>query len=110
MKVNLGGSDPRPDNFSRFFIATAVKLIDPLVTIDNEILSHHLFITILTQRRSVLFLLLPTHRHFSNLHTMATTLPPKSTGSDKLDAVVQNVSAQSPKKLSGLDLYSRFVS
>ncbi len=33
----------------------------------------------------------------------------KSTGSTKLDAVVQNVKAAEPQKLSGLALYSRFA-
>lgn len=33
----------------------------------------------------------------------------KSTGSTKLDAVVQNVKAADPEKLSGLALYSRFA-
>lgn len=41
---------------------------------------------------------------------MAAQLPPKSTGSTKLDSVVQNVSAADPQKLSGFALYSRFVS
>lgn len=67
-KVNLGGYDPRPDNFSRFFIATVVKLIDPLVTIDNEILSHHLSITILPQRRSVIFCCCPHIAALLSLH------------------------------------------
>ncbi|KAJ8606824.1 hypothetical protein MRB53_040691 [Persea americana] len=40
---------------------------------------------------------------------MAATLPPKSTGSTKLDSVVQNVSAAEPAKLSGFALYSRFA-
>ncbi len=33
----------------------------------------------------------------------------KSTGSTKLDAVVQNVKAAEPNKLTGIDLYSRFA-
>ncbi|KAJ9650258.1 mitochondrial phosphate carrier protein [Neophaeococcomyces mojaviensis] len=40
---------------------------------------------------------------------MAATLPPKSTGSDKLDAAVQTIRANEPQKLSGLSLYSRFA-
>ncbi|KEF51685.1 uncharacterized protein A1O9_12320 [Exophiala aquamarina CBS 119918] len=40
---------------------------------------------------------------------MAATLPPKSTGSTKLDAAIQTASANQPKKLSGIDLYSRFA-
>ena len=35
--------------------------------------------------------------------------PAKSTGSTKLDAVVQNVKAEEPGKLTGLQLYSRFA-
>ncbi|MCJ1429618.1 mitochondrial phosphate carrier protein [Sticta canariensis] len=34
---------------------------------------------------------------------------PSSTGSAKLDALVQKTSAQTPEKLSGLNLYSRFA-
>lgn len=41
---------------------------------------------------------------------MAATLPPKSTGSTKLDAAIQTVKANEPQKLSGINLYSRFVS
>ncbi len=33
----------------------------------------------------------------------------KSTGSTKLDAVVQNVKAADPQKLTGVGLYSRFA-
>lgn len=40
---------------------------------------------------------------------MAAAAPPSSTGSVKLDAIKQTVAAQSPKKLSGIDLYSRFA-
>lgn len=40
---------------------------------------------------------------------MATTTPPSSTGSAKLDAVKQQVLANTPEKLSGLALYSRFA-
>ncbi|MCJ1340623.1 mitochondrial phosphate carrier protein [Bachmanniomyces sp. S44760] len=40
---------------------------------------------------------------------MATAPPPSSTGSTKLDAAVQNASAKTPEKLSGLQLYSRFA-
>lgn len=40
---------------------------------------------------------------------MAATLPPKTTGSTKLDAAIQTASASQPKKLSGIDLYSRFA-
>jgi solute carrier family 25 phosphate transporter 3 len=37
------------------------------------------------------------------------TPPPTSTGSTKLDAIKQNVTAADPTKLSGLQLYSRFA-
>lgn len=38
------------------------------------------------------------------------TSPPVSTGSSKLDALKQNTeAAAAPKKLSGIDLYSRFA-
>lgn len=40
---------------------------------------------------------------------MAASSPPSSTGSTKLDAIVQKTSAQTPEKLSGLALYSRFA-
>ena len=40
---------------------------------------------------------------------MSASAPPTSTGSTKLDAVVQKTSAQTPEKLSGLALYSRFA-
>ncbi|MCJ1255072.1 mitochondrial phosphate carrier protein [Lignoscripta atroalba] len=40
---------------------------------------------------------------------MASSPPPSTTGSTKLDAVVQRTSAQTPEKLSGLQLYSRFA-
>jgi solute carrier family 25 phosphate transporter 3 len=40
---------------------------------------------------------------------MAATFPPKSTGSDKLDAAIQTVKASEPQKLSGVALYSRFA-
>ncbi|KAK4937925.1 mitochondrial phosphate carrier protein [Elasticomyces elasticus] len=40
---------------------------------------------------------------------MAATLPPKSTGSTKLDAAIQTVKANEPNKMSGLALYSRFA-
>jgi solute carrier family 25 phosphate transporter 3 len=32
-----------------------------------------------------------------------------STGSTKVDAIVQKVAASTPEKLSGFDLYSRFA-
>jgi solute carrier family 25 (mitochondrial phosphate transporter), member 3 len=38
-----------------------------------------------------------------------STAPPTSTGSVKLDAVKQLAEANAPKKLSGVDLYSRFA-
>ena len=41
--------------------------------------------------------------------TMAASPPPTSTGSTKLDALVQKTAAQTPEKLSGLALYSRFA-
>ncbi|MCJ1352108.1 MAG: mitochondrial phosphate carrier protein [Icmadophila ericetorum] len=40
---------------------------------------------------------------------MAAAPPPSSTGSTKLDAIVQKTAAQTPEKLSGLALYSRFA-
>lgn len=40
---------------------------------------------------------------------MAASAPSSSTGSAKLDALVQNASAKTPEKLSGLNLYSRFA-
>jgi solute carrier family 25 phosphate transporter 3 len=38
---------------------------------------------------------------------MASSAPPTSTGSAKLDAIKQNVAAATPEKLSGVALYSR---
>jgi len=40
---------------------------------------------------------------------MAAAAPPASTGSTKLDALKTAVIAQDPRKLSGIDLYSRFA-
>ncbi|KAL9127517.1 MAG: hypothetical protein Q9217_003627 [Psora testacea] len=40
---------------------------------------------------------------------MAATAPPSSTGSQKLDAVVQKASALNPERPKGLALYSRFA-
>ena len=40
---------------------------------------------------------------------MATSPPPSTTGLPKVDAAIQNASAQSPAKLSGFALYSRFA-
>lgn len=40
---------------------------------------------------------------------MAATAPPTTTGSTKLDGVIQKVSANQPAKLSGVGLYSRFA-
>jgi solute carrier family 25 (mitochondrial phosphate transporter), member 3 len=40
---------------------------------------------------------------------MAATPPPTSTGSTKVDAVLNNIKAETPEKLSGLALYSRFA-
>lgn len=40
---------------------------------------------------------------------MAAAASPRSTGSPKLDAVVQKTSAKTPEKLSGVALYSRFA-
>jgi solute carrier family 25 phosphate transporter 3 len=40
---------------------------------------------------------------------MSASAPPQSTGSSKLDALKQNVTAQTPEKLSGINLYSRFA-
>ena len=40
---------------------------------------------------------------------MAASAPPSSTGSTKLDAIVQKTSAATPGKLSGVALYSRFA-
>lgn len=42
------------------------------------------------------------------LHS-AMASAPTSTGSTKVDALVQNVAANTPEKLSGLALYSRFA-
>jgi solute carrier family 25 phosphate transporter 3 len=36
-------------------------------------------------------------------------MAPPATGSTKLDAVVQTAAANTPEKLSGLSLYSRFA-
>ncbi|KAI9780394.1 MAG: mitochondrial phosphate carrier protein [Peltula sp. TS41687] len=40
---------------------------------------------------------------------MSAAAPPSSTGSQKLDGAVRQVAAQTPEKLSGLALYSRFA-
>lgn len=40
---------------------------------------------------------------------MATSTASSSTGSTKIDALIQNTRAQTPEKLSGLALYSRFA-
>lgn len=40
---------------------------------------------------------------------MAASPPPTSTGSSKLNAAVQNARANTPEKLSGFALYSRFA-
>jgi solute carrier family 25 (mitochondrial phosphate transporter), member 3 len=40
---------------------------------------------------------------------MAAAPPPSTTGSTKVDAVLQNALAKSPEKLSGVALYSRFA-
>ena len=40
---------------------------------------------------------------------MAASAPPSSTGSTKIDAIVQKASAKTPEKLSGVALYSRFA-
>ncbi|KAI9849362.1 MAG: mitochondrial phosphate carrier protein [Thelocarpon superellum] len=40
---------------------------------------------------------------------MAAAPPPSSTGSTKLDGLVQKAAAKTPEKLSGLQLYSRFA-
>ncbi|KAI9690196.1 MAG: mitochondrial phosphate carrier protein [Bathelium mastoideum] len=40
---------------------------------------------------------------------MATAPPPTSTGSPKLDSIKQVAQANTPEKLSGLSLYSRFA-
>ena len=40
---------------------------------------------------------------------MTASVPPQSTGSVRVDAVKQNVAAQAPNKLTGVDLYSRFA-
>lgn len=41
---------------------------------------------------------------------MAAAAPPKTTGSMKLDGAIQKIAAKEPQKLSGINLYSRFVS
>lgn len=40
---------------------------------------------------------------------MAATAPPTTVGSTKLDGLVQKAASKEPQKLSGLNLYSRFV-
>jgi solute carrier family 25 (mitochondrial phosphate transporter), member 3 len=40
---------------------------------------------------------------------MAATAPPTTTGSTKLDSIVQTAVSKEPQKLSGVALYSRFV-
>lgn len=40
---------------------------------------------------------------------MATTAPPKSIGSPKIDGAIGKVAAHEPQKLSGAALYSRFA-
>jgi len=40
---------------------------------------------------------------------MAASPPSSSTGLPKLDTIVQNAKAQTPEKLSGVALYSRFA-
>jgi len=37
------------------------------------------------------------------------TQPPSSTGSTKIDSIIQGVAAKTPDKLSGVALYSRFA-
>lgn len=62
---------------------------------------------------SVQYLSLTSFFHFQLTlfarSVMAASVPPSSTGSTKLDAVVQTASAKTPEKLSGLALYSRFA-
>jgi hypothetical protein len=40
---------------------------------------------------------------------MAATAPPTTVGSTKLDGLVQNAASKEPQKLSGFNLYGRFV-
>ncbi len=40
---------------------------------------------------------------------MAASAPPSSTGSTKIDGAVQKTMANTPEKLSGFALYSRFA-
>jgi solute carrier family 25 phosphate transporter 3 len=40
---------------------------------------------------------------------MATTAAPQTTGSPKLDSIIQTVASKEPQKLSGVSLYSRFA-
>lgn len=40
---------------------------------------------------------------------MVAGTPPTSTGLPKLDAIKQNIAANTPEKLSGINLYSRFA-
>jgi hypothetical protein len=46
----------------------------------------------------------------SPLFKMAAAIPPKTTGSTKLDGAIQTLASKEPQKLSGINLYSRFVS
>ena len=54
--------------------------------------------------------LIPTSLQYCRYRIhMAASPPPSSTGSAKLDGLVQKASANTPEKLSGLALYSRFA-
>lgn len=58
---------------------------------------------------SLILLYFGNARFGFSCQNMAASAPPSTTGSTKLDAIVQNASAQTPEKLSGLALYSRFA-
>jgi hypothetical protein len=46
---------------------------------------------------------------FLSEFAMAATAPPTAVGSTKLDGLVQKAASKEPQKLSGFNLYSRFV-
>jgi hypothetical protein len=72
-----------------------------------------IFHPILSTGFSIGLFSIPHSLHSSSIETssdpMAAAAPPTSTGSVKLDAVKAVVAAQDPRKLSGVDLYSRFA-
>ena len=54
-------------------------------------------------------ILLLHHNTIFITYSMAASAQPSSTGSTKLDGLVQKASANTPEKLSGIALYSRFA-